>query len=286
MSQYALYLAKKRSGQKVAFLPISNDHNGYELDRLFGIKKPSIANTLAARAAYFFFWSNKLKFLPGRRPLSKLLKLERYVENFDYKFQAKALATTAGTRYLFGGWHTQKYFESISDEIKNIFVFPEVVDSVNRQILVRISRNTSVSIHIRRGDYNNHINSSMFGSVCNADFYRRALAEIQKRIPEFLLVVFSNDHSWARENIQYENSVFVDWNGGRNSWIDMYLMTNCDHNIICNSTFSWWGAWLNSNPDKIVICPDRFISTDYETQVFPESWIKIDTGQTVPEIHE
>jgi hypothetical protein len=84
--------------------------------------------------------------------------------------------------------------------------------------------------------------------------------------------VFSNDLVWVKENIFIKNVTYVDCNAGKNSWKDMYLMSLCQHNIIANSTFSWWGAWLNKNKNKIVISPKRFLNSDTTTDVYPDAW--------------
>ena len=87
--------------------------------------------------------------------------------------------------------------------------------------------------------------------------------------------VLSNDIPWCREHLKLKNAVYVDHNSGLSSYRDMHLMSLCKHNIIANSTFSWWGAWLNDNPHKIVLTPPRFLNTGAEEDIIPEGWIRI-----------
>ena len=82
--------------------------------------------------------------------------------------------------------------------------------------------------------------------------------------------------NWVKSNIKFENVTYVEGNQGANSYLDLYLMSKCKHNIIANSSFSWWGAWLNSNTNKIVICPNKFSNNDINSEVYPYSWIKIE----------
>lgn len=89
------------------------------------------------------------------------------------------------------------------------------------------------------------------------------------------IVLFSDDIEWAKQNMQIKNGIFVDWNKSIDSWQDMYLMSLCKHNIIANSSFSWWGAWLNTNPNKIVIAPQQWMKSDSGKDVIPETWIRL-----------
>ena len=81
---------------------------------------------------------------------------------------------------------------------------------------------------------------------------------------------------WVKDNIQIQNCTYVDHNKGKNSYLDMYLMSLCKHNIISNSTFSWWGAWLNRNTSKIVVMPDRWLQNDSAQGIFPSEWVKLE----------
>ena len=135
--------------------------------------------------------------------------------------------------------------------------------------------NNSVSIHVRRGDYLNGYYFETLGKICDIDYYKRAIALINKEVNDPYFYIFSDDPGYVAENLKIENATYVDFNRGRDSWQDMYLMSQCKHNIIANSTFSWWGAWLNTNLNKIVIAPNRwFANMDNDEIVLPE-WIRL-----------
>lgn len=132
-----------------------------------------------------------------------------------------------------------------------------------------------MSVHIRRGDYLSASFANGFGNCCPLDYYQRAIAMISKTVDKPLFVFFSDDMEWVKENFAGEDCLFVSHNKGVDSWQDMYLMSLCNHNIIANSTFSWWGAWLNHHEDKMVIAPKKWWSTIENDDVVPETWMRI-----------
>ena len=133
----------------------------------------------------------------------------------------------------------------------------------------------AVSIHIRRGDYLLPRHWANTGSVCQLPYYKNAIAEMENRITGPSYYVFSDDISWVKENIPLKKAVYVTWNKGEDSWQDMMLMSHCRHHIICNSTFSWWGAWLNPRKEKIVIAPCRWFQHKETPDMYPKEWIKV-----------
>ena len=99
---------------------------------------------------------------------------------------------------------------------------------------------------------------------------------MKQKVPDSLFVFFSDDMYWVKQNFNKDDAIYVDWNTGRDSYVDMYLMSNCKHNIIANSTFSWWGAYLNKNDNKIVISPAKWFNTEInDIDIIPDNWIKI-----------
>lgn len=146
----------------------------------------------------------------------------------------------------------------------------------NVALLKQLEGVTTVSIHIRRGDY--LALSDRYINLALTDYYQRAIDEIKARVGnDFAFVVFSDDITWVMENMHLgDRAVYVDWNTGENSWRDMVLMSQCSHNIMANSTFSFWGAFLNRNPDKIVIAPDRFVNGERNFYCYQDGWIVID----------
>ena len=112
-------------------------------------------------------------------------------------------------------------------------------------------------------------------SICTIEYYQKALTVICERVSQPSFFVFSNDIAWVKEHINIPNSIYVNFNSGSDSWQDMFLMSQCKHNIIANSSFSWWGAWLNRNTNKIVITPSRFINLEENSDIIPDTWIRI-----------
>jgi len=276
MSQYAFYLNKKSINKSTYFIPFCEDHNGLELNKVFNIK---IRETYLQTLLYVLFrilLTDKIQFIakPVQR-LLRFLKCSIIKENFNYNFNKEYLTPSKGITYYYGGWHSEKYFCNSKNEILKKFKFIIPLNSENITHLNNIYTTNSVSIHVRRGDYLNYKNFNLFGDVCNKAYYEKTIEYMYSIIKQPHFFVFSNDMEWVKSNLQINNVTYVTCNSGFNSWIDMYLMSNCKHNIVSNSTFSWWGAWLNTNNDKIVISSNLFFKTKEFTDIYPKSWIKI-----------
>lgn len=168
--------------------------------------------------------------------------------------------------YVDGYWQSEKYFSDIRTIILKDFTFPPVNDTKNRELIDRISEQTTVSIHIRRGDYANGF------PMMTPQYYENAINYFESVYNEVYFLVFSNDMDWAKQNLQFSQGEFVDWNTGKESWKDMYLMTQCNHHIIANSSFSWWGAWLNQKENKEVIAPSVWFHHQETPDVYCEGW--------------
>lgn len=277
MSQYAFYLKKKSINPNTVFITFCNDHNGLELDKIFNI---DCRNTFKKKILYFIFrllLTEKLSLIT--HPLKLILKFlgcKIIKENFNYNFNPSFLKSRTGINFYFGGWHSDSYFISEADKIKTEFSFNSIPsNAVNEYYLGLINKTDSVSLHIRRGDFLIGNNINLFGNICSIEYYNKAILDSQKLIDNPHYFIFSNDMEWVKSNIVLENVTYVEGNKGANSWIDLYLMTRCKNNIIANSSYSWWGAWLNSNTMKIVICPSKFSNNDINSDVYPVDWIKI-----------
>ncbi len=176
-------------------------------------------------------------------------------------------------QYLEGHWACEKYYHDIMPLLQEKIRFPESGNPLNRQLIERLRKGedaggsgtepgkgrteTPVSIHIRRGDYLDPANAGMFGGICTPEYYKAAEAYIRERVGSPHFYLFSDDTEYLRENYSGREYTIVDWNKGEDSFYDMELMSLCRHNICANSTFSFWGARLNRNPDKLVIRPAR-----------------------------
>jgi hypothetical protein len=183
--------------------------------------------------------------------------------------------------FLRGFWQSEKYFLDCREEILKEFSFKNKFSDENLKIAKKIQEKSSVAIHVRRGDYISNPGASKTFVSLEVQYYQKAIEKLDIDIPHALLVFFSDDISWVKKNIinrllsNYEY-IIVDNNKGDESYNDMRLMSLCDHNIIANSSFSWWGAWLNQNPRKQIIAPKKWFLIDKNTNdLYPNNWIKI-----------
>lgn len=180
--------------------------------------------------------------------------------------------------YLDGYWQSEKYFVKYREHILNDFTIKTILNSRTVSIGNEIDFNNSVSLHIRRGDYVTNETTNKIHGVCSLDYYQSAVSIINQKLSSPVFYIFSDDIDWARENLKIKNkTVFVSHNDIDHGYEDMYLMSKCKHNIIANSSFSWWAAWLNQNPGKIVINPSKwFVSGQYNNKdLIPAGWISL-----------
>lgn len=177
---------------------------------------------------------------------------------------------------ILGCPQSEKYFINIKENIKKLYRFPEIMDEKNKNIANKIKYSNSISLHIRRGDY---LKEKGLGNLAPLFYYKAAIKYILKEVKNPVFFIFSNDIKWCKENLKLDYPIYyINWNKGTKSFRDMQLMSLCKHNIIPNSTFSWWGAWLNDNPNKIVIAPERWFNLEVQQidrDIIPKEWIKI-----------
>lgn len=181
--------------------------------------------------------------------------------------------------YLDWYWQSYKYFDSIWNELKEIFEVKTEIDNENQKILDLIKKDflNSVSVHVRRWDYITNNNASSWHWVCSVDYYNEAIKYITEKIDNSYFFVFSDDIAWVKENIYFwKNVYFVD----NNNWKwheDLRLMYNCGNHIIANSSFSWWWAYLWRNEYKIILAPKKWLQNDKYSfdNLIPNDWIKI-----------
>jgi len=182
------------------------------------------------------------------------------------------------TAYLHGYWQSERYFSDASAALRADFSFRRPMSEVNASLAEKIGRCAAVSLHVRRGDYLSNPRTHAVHGLCSVDYYRAAIRLVAERVaaPEFF--AFSDDITWVRENLDIGFPChYVDHNRGAESYNDMRLMSLCQHHIISNSSFSWWGAWLAANPSRIVIAPKQwFQKTSHDTSdLIPDDWIRI-----------
>jgi hypothetical protein len=201
----------------------------------------------------------------------------RFVAERHFHFDPSVLSLPDDV-CLFGYWISEKYFLDIAEVIREEFRFRNPPSPENQALLETLTAVNSVAVHVRRGDYANKPEITQRYGLPAPDYYARAAALIAERDPNPVFFVFSDDLDWARENLELgPDVVYVDHNRGEASPEDLRLMANSKHNVIANSGFSWWGAWLNANPQKIVCAPEAWMADPaFDTSdVVPESWFRL-----------
>jgi hypothetical protein len=189
-----------------------------------------------------------------------------------------SILTAKGNIYLEGYWQSEKYFSAIRDILLREFAFNYEQDAKSREIANQIQTTESVSLHIRRGDYAHDPLTNQYHGLCSLEYYQKAVQHITQKIPNCHFYIFSDDHPWVCENFKLDYPfTLVDHNDASTNYEDLRLMGLCRQNIIANSSFSWWGAWLNTNPEKIVVSPEKwFNDKSLDTKdLIPDGWLKI-----------
>lgn len=255
-------------------LNLYRSHNGLEIDHVFGLDLPMASDE---ELGQLIGWSRKPPFIRrvfGNRRLSWLAG-NRFLSEPGNNYWASLHLHARLGGYLHGNWQSEAYFAGHAERIRSDFTFFQNIHGTNLKIVEAIDRCNSISVHIRRGDYLTNVKSNAVLGTCSSEYYTTAIGSLMRRYPDARLFAFSDDLDWVARILQpkYPNMVIVEHNTGRNSYIDMRLMSLCRHHIIANSTFSWWGAWLNLNPQKTVIAPARWFTDGRDTQdLIPDGW--------------
>ncbi len=211
--------------------------------------------------------------------LFKLLGIQWIHENGDLRYQPEKLAFE-GPAYLDGYWQCARYFEDFETRTREDFGLTPSLSHMLRENLQLhcVGQGVTASIHIRRGDYVSDPSANLTHGTLGEYYYRSAFAYLTTQIRgDFRLLVFSDDIAWAQKNIHFPVETAYVVANARHPQVDMHLMASCDHHIIANSSFSWWGAWLNSSLSKTVIAPARWFQSDAlcgDDICLPE-WVRI-----------
>jgi len=273
MFQYAFARALQQQSQKQVFLDKSSiqGYRTYELHH-FQISLPLLDKEETER------------FLKNQNSLYKKLSniiLPYYkksiVEELYYHYDSNLLKIKQDA-VVKGYFQSEKYFKEIENLLRKEFAFKEPPSTKNAEMLSKIQNTpNAVSVHIRRGDFvGNKLHELHYEK-----FLPKAISALQSKIKNFHLFLFSNDFDWVEKNLRFDFlHTIVDINNEQNAFEDLRLMSACQHHIIANSSFSWWGAWLNTNPNKIVIAPAKWVNSEsnyYKNlkDIIPETWIKI-----------
>jgi hypothetical protein len=281
MFEYAhgLALAKKHHTDLVVDITYLNDrfprtrkfvYRHYELDAFTTSPRFTALSNVSRAVPVPGVWTGLDFCMVGIRNLLGARKYIREKKNWSFD----PSVTGAGSDVcLWGFWQSERYFADAKEEVARAFTFSDALPPAAETLAEGIRRHTaSVSLSVRRGDYVNAANAKIFGGT-DLNYYHDAIAYIVSRVPEPHFYVFSDDIAWCRENVTPSFLVtYVPADiDGRSV---MQLSSLCKHHIIANSTFSWWAAWLNKNPNKIVVAPKRWSADSREeNDIVPKEWV-------------
>lgn len=190
-------------------------------------------------------------------------------------FNPRELEQT-GDLFLDGYWQSPRYFDEIRSTLLTDFTLRLPLSPAGATVAAQMKSTVSVSLHVRRGDYVKNPRVLAEFGICSLAYYQIAIAEITASHPNPTFFIFSDDIPWVKEHLNTgDNTVFVT-DPTITDYQELTLMSRCAHNIIANSSFSWWGAWLNQNPNKLVTAPTPWFTTaPYDKNLIPASWIQI-----------
>jgi len=209
--------------------------------------------------------------------ISKILAwaTRKILRNYNIGYSEKIIYSN--NKYYDGYWQSYKYLEPIKKELLTEISLKESVNKKYSELISRINSSNSVSIHIRRGDYVNDSKTKKAHVTFGLEYYEEAIKIIKDKIKDPVFFVFSDDISWVKENLKINYPIFFVSNPEIKDYEELIIMSTCKHNIIANSSFSFWGAWLNQNQNKTVLAPKKW-SNLYQKEyknICPENWIKI-----------
>lgn len=249
-------------------------HQGFELHRVFNCTA-GIARKADVREILGWQFPPGIRRVLSRPQMATLRRKTFVVEpHFHYWQGIENISTDC---YITGYWQSEKYFSEITAQIRKDFSFRTLLENKNAELAHQIDQVNSISLHVRRGDYASIPKNATTYELCSLDYYKASIQYITERVKKPHFFVFSDDPVWVKSNLKIDlPHQYVDHNHGENSYNDMRLMSLCKHHIIANSSFSWWGAWLNSNLDKTVVAPKRWFSNQRKTiDLLPMSWITL-----------
>ena len=262
--QYAFFRYLIKKGHRRVYLDgtagFISKHGGFELKRLF----PAIATDKRLLP----YWK--------ARPLYLLAELFRLIFRLDLRTAEEQPAERK--IWWKAHWQEYRYPEYVREELLKCLEFLPIDDEKNKTVQQQIASTNSVSIHVRRGDYLQPNMRPTFGDICTIGYYQEAVDYIRQKVENPQFFVFSDDPDWVKENLPLQDAVYIDWNKGKESFRDMQLMSGCKHHIIANSSFSWWGAWLNQSAEKLVVCPAKWFHNFPAEKVnllLPPDWHRI-----------
>ena len=206
-----------------------------------------------------------------------LYRSQRYLERQLFRYEPE-LGSIKQDTYIDGHWQSELYFADHAETIRRDLCPREAFGERNKTMLRSMEGIVPVSLHVRRGDYVTNADANRVHGTSDVTYFERAMKRVLELAPYAVFHVFSDDPEWARKNLPALASlIFVEHNMGVADHFDLLLMSACHHHIIANSSFSWWGAWLNPRPNKLVIAPERWFrdpSVD-TTDLIPANWVRL-----------
>lgn len=264
MFQYALGRKLSLSHQ----VPLALDiRNLYSDQRIYSLDKFCLSDIQIIKNVSYF-----------QKKLGKLQKLFGRIEYQEPHFHFDNNIFSLNNAILDGYWQSEKYFMDIRNILLQDFQLKNPIQPTLQPHLHQIKEHLSVSVHIRRGDYISNPQANAFHGVINIDWYHQAINYINQRLDNPKFFFFSDDIEWVKHNFPNQDRFYyIPPSPSGYEHDDMYLMSCCQHQITANSSYSWWGAWLNQNPNKIVISPKQwFLDKNTDTKdVIPDSWIAL-----------
>lgn len=190
-----------------------------------------------------------------------------FYERQIFKYDTSIL-NVKETTYLFGYWQSEKYFKHFRNDLLKMFTPKYELSEECKSYINQVQACNSVAIHVRRGDY------VALGICLSRKYYEEAIDLINRRVKEPIFYVFSDDLEFAKQMFEEKQGLFnfVKYRSTNPSLDDFFIMKECNHIIMANSTYSWWAAWLNNNSDKIVVCPKPKQGKD---DFYPDEWVKL-----------
>lgn len=200
---------------------------------------------------------------------------QKLTRNFYVGFDSNILKKHGQTVYLDGYFQSEKYFQDFAEEIRLDFSLVAPLAGQAAEIADRIKNDpNAVSLHVRHGDYLTHPD---FGGIATLEYYERAINHIRAVMPSAKFYIFSDDIDWCRSELPLGSDATFVSNPELKDYEEMILMSLARHHIIANSSFSWWGAWIGNNPDKIVIAPEKWsnLHENWYSDIIPSTWIRL-----------
>lgn len=249
-------------------------HQGFELQRVFGCLA-DIATKSEVRGILGWQFSSGIRRIVARPGLAVIRRDGFVVEPyFHYWPEIKNVPQDC---YLDGYWQSEKYFQDVTSVIRSDFTFKAPLANRNVELAEQIGQVNTVSLHVRRGDYAKNPKTNATHGLCSLEYYRAAIQYVAVRVEQPYFFIFSDDIAWVKDHFKMDLPCqYVNDNHGAESYNDMRLMSLCQHHIIANSSFSWWGAWLNPSPEKIVVAPKKWFANDNNVEeLFPQGWVTL-----------